>query len=229
MPTQLHLPTQPAGAQEINAVVAVVRERGDVAYFASGVPVFIHREDDRVGQRIAAAQLVKLGLARQEELSAALDIDRSTLYRQHRKLMAHGIAGVVDAKRGPRGPHRFTTEKRERAARLLAEGMSIRQVAERLGVTEGTIRHARRRGDLGGETAPAAPPAGPRGRSERAAQAAGGVAVHRHAERALARLGQLSEAAPRFEAAEAVRYGGALVALPALVGLGLLDAGEQAY
>ena len=60
MPTQLHLPTPPAGAQEINAVVAVVRERGDVAYFASGVPVFIHREDDRVGQRVAVAQLVTL-------------------------------------------------------------------------------------------------------------------------------------------------------------------------
>jgi transposase-like protein len=229
MPTQLHLPTPPAGAQEINAVVAVVRERGDVAYFASGVPVFIHREDDRVGQRVAVAQLVRLGLARQEELSAALDIDRSTLYRHRRKLTAHGIVGVVDAKRGPRGPHRFTPEKRERAARWLAEGLSIRQAAERLGVTEGTIRHARRRGDLGSETVPAAPPVGPRVRSERAAQTAGGVAVHRHAERALARLGQLSEAVPRFEAAEAVRYGGALVALPALMSLGLLDAGEQAY
>lgn len=229
MPTQLHLPAQPAGAQEINAVVAVVRERGDVAYFASGVPVFIHREDDRVGQRVAAGQLVKLGLARQDELSAALEIDRSTLYRQQRKLTAHGIVGVVDAKRGPRGPHRFTPEKRARAARLLADGLSIRQAAERLGVTEGTIRHARRRGDLGAATALTAPPLGPRVRSERAAQAVGGVAVFRHAERALARLGQLSEAAPRFEAAEAVRYGGALVALPALMSLGLLDAGEHAY
>jgi DNA-binding CsgD family transcriptional regulator len=156
MPTQLHLPTPPAGAQEINAVVAVVRERGDVAYFASGVPVFIHREDDRVGQRVAVAQLVRLGLARQEELSAALDIDRSTLYRHRRKLTAHGIVGVVDVKRGPRGPHRFTPEKRERAARWLAEGLSLRQAAERVGVTEGTIRHARRRGDLGSETGPAA-------------------------------------------------------------------------
>src|SRR5262250_2426218 len=101
LPTQLHLPAQPVGAQEINAVVAVVRARGDVAYFASGIPVFIHREDDRVGQRVAAAQLVKLGLARQEELSAALEIDRSTLYRQQRRLASHGIAGVVDAKGGP--------------------------------------------------------------------------------------------------------------------------------
>jgi len=63
MPTQLHLPTPPAGAQEINAVVAVVRERGDVAYFASGVPLFVHRADDVVGRRVAAGQMMALGLA----------------------------------------------------------------------------------------------------------------------------------------------------------------------
>src|SRR5437867_4626588 len=229
MPTQLHLPAQPLGAQEINAVVAVVRERGDVAYFASGVPVFMHRESDRVGQRVAAAQLMRLGLARQDELSEALAVDRSTLYRQQRKLKAQGIIGVVDAKRGPRGPHRFTADKRKRAAHLLADGISIRQVATRVGVTEGTIRHAVRRGELNRAPASAEPPVGPRVRSEQAAQAAGGVAVQRHTERALARLGLLTEAAPRFVAAEAVRYGGALLALPALLTLGLLDAGEQSY
>jgi len=229
MPTQLHLPAQPGGAEEINAVVAIVRERGEVAYFASGVPVFMHREGDRVGQRVAAAQLMTLGLARQDELSQALAVDRSTLYRQQRKLTARGIVGVVDAKRGPRGPHRFTADKRERAGHLLAEGLSIRQVAERVGVTEGTIRHAVRRGELSREAAPGAPPVGPRVRSEQAAQAAGGIAVQRHTERALARLGLLTEAAPRFVAAEAVRYGGALLALPALLSLGLLEVGDQTY
>ncbi|MGH7310342.1 MAG: putative transposase, partial [Candidatus Rokuibacteriota bacterium] len=73
------------------------------------------------------------------------------------------------------------------------------------------------------------PLAGPRGRSERDAQAPGGVAVQRHGERALARLGLLTEAAPQFVAAEAVRYGGALLALPALLTLGVLEAGEQTY
>jgi hypothetical protein len=53
--------------------------------------------------------------------------------------------------------------------------------------------------------------------------------VQRHGERALARLGLLTEAAPRFVAAEAVRYGGALLALPALLTLGVLEAGEQTY
>jgi len=231
MPTQMHLPVQPAGAQEINAVLAMVQRDEKVAYFASGVPLFVHRADDAVGRRVAAVQMMELGLARQNELSATLHVDRTTLYRQQRKVKAHGVLGVVDGPRGPRGPHRFTADKRQRVEALLQEGVSIRQAAQRVRVTEGTIRHAMRRGELHGAPgpSPARPGLGPRARSERDAQAQGGVAVHRHTERALARLGQLTEAAPRFVAAEAVRYGGALVALPALVAQGLLDVGERTY
>lgn len=227
MPTQLHLPTQPAGAEPINALLAVVREGNEVAYFACGVPMFVHANDDAVGRRLAAVQMMELGLARQDELSAALQVDRSTLYRQSRKVKVEGVLGVVDSKRGPQGPHRFTVEKRERAQRLLAQGMSMRQAAEQVGVSEGTIRHALRRGDR--SEAKASAVAGPSERSRRDACCAGGVAVHRHSERALARMGKLSEAAPRFVAAEAVRYGGALLALPVLLALGLLEAGEQSY
>lgn len=230
MPTQLHLPAQPGGAEEINAVVARVRARGQVAYFASGVPLFVHAEDDSVGRRIATVQLMALGLARQDELSAALAVNRSTLYRQHRKLKAEGVLGVVEGKRGPRGPHRFTPDKGQRVAQLLGAGVSIRHAAQQVGVSEGTIRHALRRGELrAAEARPAHPLRGPRERSERDARAPGGVAVQRHVERALARLGQLTEAAPQFVAAEAVRYGGALLALPALLTLGVLEAGEQTY
>ena len=231
MPTQMHLPVQPAGAQEINAVLAMVQRDETVAYFASGVPLFVHRADDAVGRRVAAVQLMELGLARRNELSAALHVDRTTLYRQQRKVKAHGVLGVVDGPRGPRGPHRFTADKRQRVEALLQEGVSIRQAAQRVGVTEGTIRHAIRRGELHGAPgpSPARPGLGPRARSERDAQAQGGVAVQRHAERARARGGHVAEAAPRFGPAEAVRYGGALLALPALVALGVLDAGTQVY
>jgi transposase len=230
MPTQLHLPTQPGGAEEISAVVARVRHDGQVAYFASGVPVFVHGEQDTVGQRVVAVQLLALGLARQNELSTALGVDRSTLYRQTRKVQADGVLGVVDGPRGPRGPHRFSPAKRQRVAQLLGDGVSIRQAAREVGVTEGTIRHALKRGDLVAATpAPAVTLEGPRVRSERAARASGGVAVQRYVERALARTGALVEAAPQFVAAEAVRYGGALLALPALLSVGLLEAGDHLY
>jgi transposase-like protein len=230
MPTQFRLPTPPGGAEEINAEVAIVRERGQVAYFAAGVPVFVHAEDDPVGRRVAAVQLLELGLAQPHELSTALRVNRSTLYRQQCKLKTDGVLGVVEGKRGPRGPHRFTAEKHQRVARLLTEGKSIRQAAHSVGVSEGTIRHAIRRGEVpGGATRPADTLEGPHARSERAARAPGGVAIQRHTERALARVGHLTEAAPRFVAAEAVRYGGALLALPALLTLGVLEAGTQTY
>ena len=230
MPTQLQIPVPPADAQEINAVLAMVQRDEQVAYFASGVPLFVHGAADAVGRRVAAAQMLELGLARQDELSAALHVHRTTLYRQHRRLQAHGVLGVVDGQRGPRGPHRFTADKQNQVEELLRSGVSIRQAAARVGITEGTIRHALRGGQL---RRAAAPPQrelqGPRARSERAVGSAGGVAVQRHAERALARWGQLAEAAPRFVAAEAVRAGGVLLALPAVLALGLLETGEQVY
>jgi transposase len=230
VPTQGHLPAPPQGAEEINPVVAILREQGEVAYFASGVPVFVHGESDAVGRRVAAAQLIELGLAHQDEISAALGIHRSTLYRQRRKLARQGVLGVVDAKRGPHGPHRLTPEKRERVVHLLAQGRSIRQAAREVGVTEGAIRHARRRGEVPSpEKKPTPWLEGPRARSEQDAQSPAGIAVKRHEERALAAKGELTEAAPRFVAAEAVRYGGALLALPALLAVGLLEAGEQTY
>ena len=230
MPTQGHLPAPPQGAEEINTVVAILREQGQVAYFASGVPVFVHAENDAVGQRVAAAQLVELGLARQDEISDALGIHRSTLYRQRRKLNREGVLGVVDIKRGPHGPHRLSPERRERVVQLLAQGRSIRQAAREVGVTEGAIRHARRRGELPGAEKKTTPSLeGPQARSERDGQSPAGIAVKRHEERALAARGELTEAAPRFGAVEAVRYGGALLALPALLAVGLLEVGEQTY
>ena len=162
----------------------------------------MHAEQDTVGRRLAAVQLMALGLARQDELSAALGVDRSTLYRQARKVRADGVLGVVDGPRGPRGPHRFTPAKRQRVAQVLGGGASIRQAARQVGVTEGTIRHALKHGDLtAAGPAPAVALDGPRARSERAARACGGVAVQRYVERALARTGALVEAAPQFVAA----------------------------
>ena len=227
MPTQMHLPTQPAHAESINAVLAIVREGDEVAYFASGVPVFVHAKDDAAGQRLAAVQMMELGLARQDELSAALEVNRTTLYRQSRKVKAEGVLGVVDGKRGPRGPHRFNSQKREQANELLAQGLSMRQTAKRVGVNEATVRLAVRTGELKQSKTGTLP--GPSERSRRASGAAGGVAVQRHTERALARMGKLQEAGPQFVAAEAVRCGGALLALPVMLALGLLEAGEQAY
>ena len=128
-------------------------------------------------------------------------VNRTTLYRQQRKLQAHGVLGVVDGKRGPRGPHRFTAEKRHRVAELLDAGGSIRHAAEQVGVTEGTIRHALRRGEL--RQTP------PRPRRRRAAnpQRAGGARRGRRG-RSAARRARPGAAGPVDGSGPAVRCGG---------------------
>lgn len=227
---QFELPVAPAGSEKISEVVARLRCEGKVAYIAAGVPVFTHDEGDKAGERVAALQMMELGLASQAELTRAFGINRTTLFRQHRALESEGVLGVVGKKRGPQGRHRFTSEKRRRVERLLNEGVSIRQAAEAVGVSEGTVRHALNRGDVERrQQREAMSASGPRARSRSAAEAEGGMGVSRHAERALARMGQLREAAPEFSPAEAVRYGGSLLALPAILMQGLLEVGDQTY
>jgi hypothetical protein len=230
MPTQYRLPMHPEGAQEVNATLAIHRTEGQVAYFAAGVPVFCHAETDAVGRRLAAVQLDALGLATQAELQAALGLHRTTLFRNAQKVRAAGVAGLLDQRPGPKGRHTFTARKQAEAQRLLEQGRSIRAAAAAVGVSEAILRHALHRGELR-RPPPAHPPAGigPRQRSDRDAQARGGIAVHREVERALAAAGRLPEAPPRFEAAEAVRAAGVLCALPALLPLGLLAVGEGVY
>jgi transposase len=237
---QLALPVSPAGAERINDVVEVAWDDERVAVFASGVPVSGWELEDAAGMRHVACQLVDLGLATQREVAAAFGMDRTTLYRQRRKLKESGIGGLVDGARGPKEGHKLTQERVLEAQRQLESGASMRAAAKAVGVSEGTIRHAVKRGRLqrplkqkescgsGGECE-AEEVMGPHERSERSVSSSLGVGVSREEERLLAQTGALEEAEPRFEAMEAVAHGGAFVALPALLHQGLLAGGEAVY
>jgi transposase len=235
MAIQSRLPLHPTGALQINDTVCFLDDSQSVAYFAAGVPLFTHACSDVVGRRVATAQIVALGLATPTELSAGLGVGRTTLYRQQERLQTRGVAGLTDEKSGPKGPHKLTGQLLSQAQSLLDEGKSNRAVAEQIGVTEGAIRHAVRRGWLrearlisaqGGARAEASQP---QQRNAEDAAAPLGVGTTRVVERVLAATGKLQQAEPRFEAASTVSNAGALVALPALLGLGLLEVGEKVY
>ncbi len=69
----------------------------------------------------------------------------------------------------------------------------------------------------------------PRVRSVQDEGCAQGMGVKRVEERALAAVGKLGEAAPAFPCAQSVPGAGVLVALPVLLGQGLVEVGEQVY
>jgi len=232
------LPLVPPGAHEVTDSLAIFRDGERVVFFNAGGPIFSCDSSDRMGLRLAAVNVVEQRLAGATAVSAALGLHRTTLFRDARKVKKDGVEGLVAKRRGPRGPHALTPEVQRRAQRMLDRGESIRATASSVGVSERGLRHAITRGllETRGSRGPAAVvtpvPAtlvGPRARAAEDQNCEAGVAVKRTTERALARLGQLEEAAPSFTAAEAVPGAGVLLALPALLAQGLLEAGEGIY
>lgn len=235
MAIQRRLALQPAEGTEVNQTVSIVNDGKTAAYFAAGVPLFAHAQEDAVGRRVAHAQILALRLARPSELKAATGVGRTTLYRQQQRLKKEGVAGLIAEKPGPKGPHKLKPEVLAQAQEMLDEGKSKNAVAGLLGVREGTIRHAIGRGWLryGVRAAPATRPPRegnqPAERNREDAAAPLGVGTTRVVDRALAARGQLEEAKPEFEACSSVANAGALLALPTLLELGLLEVGEKVY
>ena len=229
----------PNDAAMVSEHLAVARQDGPVTFFDASGPIFICDEHDEGSLRFAAAMLTNpvLGLATPSQMANILGRHRSRVHA-YRTRYQDGGANALDVKRrGPRGPNKFKGRMLARAQRCLTEGTSYRKVAEVVGVDEKTIRNAVKEGRLlrtktatdDAHLAADEAPSTPRERSHADASCAGGVATTRAAERALAPTGLLVEAVPRFDAAESVAKAGVLVALPALLGQGLVEVGQPLY
>jgi hypothetical protein len=236
MTLRARLPLVPAEAQEVSPDLAILVDGEEVVFFNAAGPIYACARGDRAAVRLGALTVTRLGLAGPGAVAEALGIHRTTLFRDARKLEAEGVEGLRERRRGPKGPHALTPQVQRDAQRLLDRGRSIRSTATSVGVSERGLRHAIARGLLA-TSATAASPTAPapeamtrpsvRAEADRAGEA--GVAVKRTLDRALARIGKLEEAPPRFEPAEAVGGAGVLLALPALLDEGLLEVGEVVY
>jgi len=246
------LPLLPRGSRTISPHLAVVVEDGYLVVYNASGPINRCAVDDMEGMRLLAGTLSSLGLAGLKALGEAFGMDPSTVFRNRKRLEEGGAEGVRSRRRGAKRPHKLNKEVCARIQRHLARGWSNRRAAEEVGVSEGAVRAAIRRGQLsdGLQAANGASPVrgergngpvlpvpplqacGISGPAERAAQDQAceqGVGVKRTVERALACVGGLSEAPAEFKAAEAVPGAGVLLALPALLDQGLIDVGQGVY
>ena len=238
------LPLLPANAREISASLAIADDGEHVVFFNAAGPIYSCRKEDRTGLRLGAITVVELELAGPTAVANALGLHRTTLFRDGCKFSESGVEGLMQKRRGPKGPHALTPEVQRRAQELLDRGDSIRTTAASVGVSERGLRHAIKRGLLATsatraeKSPPQTPPEAPGnqaqlvGPGERSIADQGsevGVAVKRTLDRALACLGKLKEAPPEFTPAEGVSGAGVLLALPALLEQGLIDVGKSVY
>ena len=226
----------------VNPSLAVAREDGWITFFNASGPIFTCAEDDDEMIRLVAVLLTEpsLGLALPIQIARVLHRDRTRIHAYRKDYREGGIEAIAVKKPGPRGATKLKDTVLARAQVLLNEGKSNRKVATLVGVSEGSIRKAIKEGRLTRDGSPAevpgkqpqqeeGAPSTPSQRSREDASCAGGVATKREDERALAPLGLIGEALPEFEAAESVAKAGVLVALPALLGQGLLEVGDAVY
>jgi hypothetical protein len=231
MLSQLPLPLLPAGAAEIAPGVGLLGGEDGGLVIVHGLATFAWDAGDEAGRRLAAVQLVRLRAASQGQVAEAFGVDPVTVWRWDQALAADGVAGLVPARRGPKGASKLTPELAERIAGLDAAGKTRREIAAATGVSTFSVRNALGRvtpGAAAGVTAGQA--AGDGDAGEGAAVPVLPDPVARDAERALARWGLLGEdAIPVFAPGARYPLAGLLLALPALEVTGLLDAAREVY
>ena len=222
MLSQLPLPLLPSGAAEIAPGVGFLAGEGGGLVTVHGLATFAWDGGDEAGLRLAAVQLVRLRAASQGQVAEAFGVDPVTIWRWDQALAADGVAGLVPARRGPKGASKLTPELAERIAMLDAEGKTLREIAAVTGVSTFTVRNALGRVPSSGQPAAVGVAAGEgagldAGDGEGTAVPVLPDPVPRDAERVLARWGLPGEGAgPVFTPGARYPLAGLLLALPAL-------------
>jgi hypothetical protein len=238
MLSQIPLPLLPDGAAEIAPGVGLLAGDDGGLVIVHGLATFVWDAGDEAGRRLAAVQLVRVRAASQGQVAGAFGVDPATIWRWDQALAADGVAGLVPARRGPKGASKLTPQLVERIAGLDAAGATLREIAAATGVSTFSVRNALGRVASGGRPGTADVTGDGDASVDVGDGAAAGDAdvpvlpdpVPRDGERVLARWGLLGEGAiPVFTPGARYPLAGLLLALPALEGTGLLESARQVY
>lgn len=230
---QRPIPLLPEGAKPINDHIAIFCDEGEISFLNGCSAIFKCSDNDQYGIRLAQGVLCSANAVKPAQLARALGLNRSTVCRNKITYEQGGAQALLIDKASNRSAYKLDDEKRKIAQKLLAQGVSVKKIGETVDVTEGCIRYAIKKGTLlRKEVVKSEENRKHKSASQRCfedCQSPAGIGVKREAERSLASLGKLDEAAPVFSANESVRYAGILLALPLLGQLGILDAAKKVY
>jgi transposase len=111
----------------------------DVLLLCRGLPVASFRQGDSIGRDVAIATLIRVGYGLTTDTIAELcGASHGWVCNVRRRLEEGGVDRVVErAKRGP--ARKVVGAKEERLRQMHADGSSIRQIAEELGVSKSLI------------------------------------------------------------------------------------------
>jgi len=232
----------PENTRVVNERCVVRRQDGHCIVMVAGIVLAQYAVQDAMAEAYAMVNLMEQGWADQNDVARAFGCSTRTLRRHQRRFEDGGLAALGHGDGYPRGRSRLGHTRRRLTERLKAAGHANREIARRLGVSEMAIRKLLRRLGWSGPSLPMAslplniaPTANPNLSAFPVTAAAPPAAsqdtdpANRQADRLLARLGLLDDAAPLFGCATAIPRAGVLLAVPALIQSGVFACAQQIY
>jgi len=235
----------PQDLQIINDRSLIRTREGYRLILVSGVVLAHYALTDRMAEAYARVNLIQQGWATQQEVARAFGCSVRTARREQRRFEEGGLAALGQRDGYPQGRWRLSAERTALIHRLKAKGRSNREIARCLGVSEMAIRKVLHRlgwkesaGHHQPELLSLEEPDGSANPNLSAfcpqAKATPPSShdtdpTDRGADRLLARLGLLEDAAPLFGSALAVPRAGVLLAVPVLIISGVFECAQKIY
>jgi len=135
-PAQQRLSITPAS---VRLEVTDVQDHRSV--FLNGHAVARYACDDKGTERIIATQLAEVLSLSDRRIAAAFGLHAVTLSRYAAQVRSGGAAALMPRKSGPKGPSKMTSVLEERCRSLRQEGLSFREIAKRVSLSNRPISH----------------------------------------------------------------------------------------
>jgi transposase len=143
MPEQLPLAIRVSHRSDtivINAKCRLLIEGDQRAITVAGMPFHHFAASDAVAEAYAMVHLADTGLATQEEIARVFGCTERTVRRNQRRYASGGMAALAVRSGWRAGRRRIATQRMRVIERAKASGLSNREIAHRLGLTEKAIR-----------------------------------------------------------------------------------------
>jgi transposase len=124
----------------INARCSLRIEADQRAIIVVGVPVHRYCADDAVAEAYAMVFLVEQGFAQQTEVARAFARSVRTVRRHQIRYAEGGMAALGCEQGWRRGRRRISGKRLHTIETLKSQGLSNREIAHRLGITEKAVR-----------------------------------------------------------------------------------------
>jgi len=237
-------PRPPDAAVAINDRCVIRTRDGHRVVVVSGVALAQYLVGDRMAEAHAMVSLVEQGWAEQNDVARAFGCSARTVRRHQRRFESGGLPALGRPSGYPKGRKRLERSRVKSVLRWKSEGLSNREVAHRLGVSEKAVRKLLRQAGWVSagpqQTRLALPESADPNLSalstpaetipdETMALSLDTDPADRRLDRLLAYLGLLEDAAPLFRSGLRVPRAGVLLALPALIESGVLESAQKVY